>query len=147
MATGPQAMKQRVVARIRRDPDGSWLVSFPEIRGAHTYGRSLNQLRRRIPEVLRLWDRDPARVEIVEVLELPTSLKRAISTTTAQRREAEEQSQAAQRELERTIQRLQSQLKIGVRDTGELLGISPQYAHKLRHRKQVRNAAPPRLPR
>ena len=140
-------MKQRVVARIRRDTDGSWLVSFPEIRGAHTYGRSLKQLRRRIPEVLRLWDRDPARVEIVEVLELPTSLKRAIATATSQRREAEEQSQAAQRELERTIQRLQSQLKIGVRDTGELLGISPQYAHKLRHRTQVRNAAAPRPPR
>ena len=65
-------MKQRVVARIRRDTDGSWLVSFPEIKGAHTYGRSLTQLRRRIPAVLRLWDRDPARVEIVEVLELPT---------------------------------------------------------------------------
>ena len=140
-------MKQRVVARIRRDTDGSWLVRFPEIKGAHTYGRSLNQLRRRIPEVLRLWDRDPARVEIVEILELPTNLKRAISTVTAQRREAEEQSQAAQRELERTIRRLQGQLKIGVRDTGELLGISPQYAHKLRHRKPVRNAAAPRLPR
>ena len=140
-------MKQRVVARIRRDTDGSWLVSFPEIKGAHTYGRSLNQLRRRIPAVLRLWDRDPARVEIVEVLELPTSLKRAISTATAQRREAEEQSRAAQRESERTIKRLQSQLKIGVRDTGELLGISPQYAHKLRHRKQVLNPASPRLPR
>ena len=124
-------MKQRVVARIRRDTDG----------------RSLNQLRRRIPAVLRLWDRDPARVEIVEVLELPTSLKRAISTATAQRREAEEQSRAAQRESERTIKRLQSQLKIGVRDTGELLGISPQYAHKLRHRKQVLNPASPRLPR
>ena len=56
-----RAMKERVVARIRRERDGNWLVTFPEIRGAHTYGRSLNQLRRRIPEVLRLWDRDPAR--------------------------------------------------------------------------------------
>jgi len=100
-------------------------VSFPEIKGAHTYGRSLNQLRRRIPEVLRLWDRDPARVQIVEVLDLPASLRQAISTATAQRREAEEQSQAAQRELERTIRRLQSQLKIGVRDTGELLQPAP----------------------
>lgn len=52
---------------------------FPEIRGAPTYGRSLNQLRRRMPEVLRLWDRDPSRVDIVEVLDLPTSIKRAIS--------------------------------------------------------------------
>src|SRR6266702_6752817 len=140
-------MKQRVVARIRRDRDGSWLVTFPEIRGAHTYGRSLNQVRRRIPDVLRLWDRDPAQVDIVEVLDLPTSLKKAISITVEQRREAEERNQAAQRGLERTIERLQSQLKIGVRDSGELLGISPQYAHKLRHRKGVRKAGSTRLPR
>jgi predicted RNase H-like HicB family nuclease len=139
-------MKKRVVARIRRDREGSWLVTFPEIRGAHTYGRSLNQLRRRIPEVLRLWDRDPARVDVVEVLDLPSSIKRAISVATKQRRESEERSRAAQRDLERTIQRLQSQLKLGVRDTGELLGISPQYAHKLRHRNDVDNAAN-RLPR
>ncbi len=140
-------MKQRVVARIRRDRDGSWLVTFPEIRGAHTYGRSLNQLRRRIPEVLRLWDRDPARFDIVEVLDLPASLKQAISIATKQRRESEERSRVAQRDLERTIQRLQSQLKLGVRDTGELLGISPQYAHKLRHRKDATKAPPTRLPR
>ncbi len=140
-------MKQRVVARIRRDRDGSWLVTFPEIRGAHTYGRSLNQVRRRIPEVLRLWDRDPARVDIVEVLDLPASLKQAISIATKQRRESEERSRVAQRDLERTIQRLQGQLKLGVRDTGELLGISPQYAHKLRHRKDVTKAAPSRPPR
>jgi len=140
-------MRQRVVARIRRDKDGSWLVSFPDIRGAHTYGRSLHQLRRRIPDVLRLWDRDPTRVDIVEVLDLPTNLKRAISIAAKQRREAEELSRAAQRELERTIQRLQTQLKLGVRDTGELLGISPQYVHKLRHRKEARNAPSTRLPR
>lgn len=140
-------MKQRVVARIRRDRDGSWLVTFPDIKGAHTYGRSLNQLRRRIPEVLRLWDRDPARVAIVEVLELPSSIKRAISIATKKRREAEERSKAAQRDLERTIQRLQSELKLGVRDTGDLLGISPQYAHKLRHRKDLRTPASTRLPR
>jgi len=107
----------------------------------------LNQVRRRIPDVLRLWDRDPAQVDIVEVLDLPTSLKKAISITVEQRRESEERNQAAQRGLERTIERLQSQLKIGVRDSGELLGISPQYAHKLRHRKGVRKAGSTRLPR
>jgi predicted RNase H-like HicB family nuclease len=144
-------MKERVVARIHRDRDGSWLVMFPDISGAHTYGRSLNQLRRRIAEVLRLWDRDPARVEIVEVVELPTNLRRAISIATKERRELEERSQAVRRDMEKAIQRLQSQLKLGVRDTGELLGISPQYAPKLRHRKnesrsaEVRKAA--RLPR
>jgi predicted RNase H-like HicB family nuclease len=126
-------MKERIVAKIRRDPDGNWLVTFPGIKGAHTYGRSLNQLRRRIPEVLRLWDHNPARVEVVEVLELPAALRQAVTTTTRQRRELEERSRAVQREMEQTIRRLQTQLRLGVRDTGELLGISPQYAHKLRH--------------
>jgi predicted RNase H-like HicB family nuclease len=126
-------MKERVVAKIRRDTEGNWLVTFPGIKGAHTYGRSLNQLRRRIPEVLRLWDRNPARVEVVEVLELPAALRQAVTTTTKQRRELEERSRAVQREMEHTIRRLQTQLRLGVRDTGELLGISPQYAHKLRH--------------
>lgn len=126
-------MKERVVAKIRRDTDGNWLVTFPGIKGAHTYGRSLNQLRRRIPEVLRLWDRNPAQVEVVELLELPASLRRAVSAATKQRRQLEEQSRVVQREMEHTVRRLQTQLKLGVRDSGELLGISPQYAHKLRH--------------
>jgi hypothetical protein len=140
MVAGNWAMKERVVARIRRDGDGNWLVTFPGIRGAHTYGRSLNQLRRRIPEVLRLWDLDPARVELVEVLDLPAAIKQAISAATSQRRELEERSRAMQRDMEQTIQRLQTQLKLGVRDTGELLGISPQYAHKLRHARSARRS-------
>src|SRR5260370_27843456 len=68
LAAGARAMKERIVARIRRDKDGSWLVTFPGIRGAHTYGRSLNQLRRPIPELLRLWDRDPGTVDPTEGL-------------------------------------------------------------------------------
>ncbi|HEX9559825.1 MAG TPA: type II toxin-antitoxin system HicB family antitoxin [Candidatus Dormibacteraeota bacterium] len=153
MAAENWSMKERVVARIRRDGDGNWLVTFPDIRGAHTYGRSLNQLRRRIPEVLRLWDRDPDHVELVEVLDLPAALKRAISSAITQRRELEERSRVVQRDMEETIRRLQTQLRLGVRDTGELLGISPQYAHKLRHAGNSRRSkvgpkvVPTRLPR
>jgi len=135
-------MKERVEARIRRDKDGNWLVTFPGIKGAHTYGRSLNQLRRRIPEVLRLWDRNPSRVEVVEVLELPATLRQAVTAATKQRRELEERSRTVQREMEQTIRRLQTQLGLGVRDTGELLGISPQYAHKLRHTGRARRSEP-----
>jgi len=125
-------MKERVVAKIRRDPDGNWLVAFPQIRGAHTYGRSLAQLRRRIPEVLQLWDRNPKDVELVEVIELPPSVKRAISTTTERRRQLELQARKVQQDLKKTIKQLQTQMRLSVRDSGELLRISPQYAHKLR---------------
>jgi predicted RNase H-like HicB family nuclease len=125
-------MKERVEARIRRDKEGNWLVTFPAIKGAHTYGRSLSELRRRMPEVLRLWDHDPARVDVVEVLDLPTSLGDAIQDTSGRRRELEAQVKEVQRSLQRMVARLQKELGLGVRDTGELLGISPQYAHKLR---------------
>jgi hypothetical protein len=70
-------------------------------------GRSLIQLRRRITEVLRLWDRDPAHIDVVEVLDLPASLEQAIAATTKQRRELEEQSRAVQRDMEQTMRRLQ----------------------------------------
>ena len=124
--------KERVIAKIRRDKEGNWLVTFPGIRGAHTYGRSLAQLRRRIPEVLQLWDRNPKNVDLVEVLELPANVKKAIATTTQQRRELEAQTRKVQEGMEQTIRQLQTQLRLGVRDSGELLRISPQYAHKLR---------------
>ena len=107
----------------------------------------------RIPGVLRLWDRDAARVEVVEVLELPANLRQAVTAATKQRRQLEERSRAVQREMEHTIRRLQTQLKLGVRDSGELLGISPRYAHKLRHAESagrsesVRKAAATRLSR
>jgi predicted RNase H-like HicB family nuclease len=125
-------MKERVVAKIRRDRDGNWLVTFPQIRGAHTYGRSLAQVRRRIPEVLTLWDRDPSDIELVEVLELPANVKKAIKTTTESRRDLEVRARKVQQELEKTIKQLETQMHLSVRDSGELLRISPQYAHKLR---------------
>jgi len=104
-------------------------------------------------ELLGLWDRDPVHVDLVEVLDLPINLRQAISVATKQRLELEQRRQAVQRDMARTIRRLQSQLKLGVRDSGELLGISPQYAHKLRPRKdvsrsaKVRKAASTRPPR
>ncbi|MGH7903855.1 MAG: hypothetical protein ACREPA_06980 [Candidatus Dormibacteraceae bacterium] len=130
-------MNEEIVAKIRPGRDGSWLVSFPAIVGAHTYGRSLSQLRRRIPELLRLWDRDPTRMAIVEVVELPTTLKQAVDRTRKERRDLELRSREVQRDLEKTIGRLQARLGLSVRDSGDLLGISPQYVHKLRRRRSA----------
>jgi hypothetical protein len=135
-------MKERVVAEIRRDRDGNWLVTFPQIRGAHTHGRSLAQLRRRIPEVLTLWDRNPSEVDLVEVLELPANVKKAIRTTTENRRDLEVRARKVQQDLEKTIKQLQTQMRLSVRDSGELLRISPQYAHKLRGAGGSRLKAP-----
>lgn len=125
-------MKQRLIVRIQRDDAGNWLASVPAIKGAHTYGRSLTQLRRRLPELLRLWDQDPATVELVEELEMPANVRAAVELATRGRKELEEQSRRVLSDLQAAIARLQSQLGLGVRDSGELLGVSPQYVHKLR---------------
>ena len=125
-------MKQRVVVRIRRDDTGNWLATFPTIKGAHTYGRSLTQLRRRLPEVLRLWDIDPTRIQLVEDLEMPAATRRLVELATKGRRDLDEQSRRVMANLQEAIASLQTQLGLGVRDSGELLGVSPQYVHKLR---------------
>lgn len=132
MAT--QALK-KVTALIRRDSDGSWLVSFPQVPGAHTYGRSLSQLRRRIPEVMRLWELDPERVEIVESIYLPPTLKAAVERAWASRDELNGHVIEVQRDLKAIIDRLEQKLRLGVRDTSELLGLSFQRVHQLRNER------------
>jgi len=123
---------KKVTALMRRDRDGSWLVSFPEIPGAHTYGRSLSQLRRRIPEVLSLWDINPDRVEVVEKIYLPEALKVAVERAWVSREELNGQAVKVQRDLKSTIDRLERSLGLGVRDTSDLLGLSFQRIHQLR---------------
>lgn len=133
-------MKSQIVARIHRDKQGNWLVSFPSVPGAHTYGRSLGQLRRRIPEVLQLWDVDPKRTDVIEVIQLPAALRAAIERSAKRREKLALEGRHLQAELQATIGRLHSQLRLGVRDSGELLGISPQYVHKLRRLSAERRA-------
>ena len=128
---------KRITARIERDRDGSWLVNFPAVPGAHTYGRSLSQLRRRIPEVLRLWDVDPAVVQIVEEIELPPRFRTAIERAAQERADLQQETDRLQRDLERTAEQLQKELGLGVRDTGELLGLSYQRVHQLRQRQST----------
>jgi len=82
--------------------------------------------------VLTLWDRDPSDVELVEVLELPANVKKAIKTTTESRRDLDVRARKVQQELEKTIKQLQTQMRLSVRDSGDMLRISPRYAHKLR---------------
>ena len=49
-----QGSPQAITLRYRPDSEGNWLVDIAEQPGAHTHGRSLQQARTRIEEVLKL---------------------------------------------------------------------------------------------
>lgn len=116
---------------LERDESGAWIARVPRIRGCHTYGRTLEQARRRIREALGLWVEDANTAELVEEVHLPAEARDAIRRSRRARKAAEEgrvEAQAATTEAART---LVQRLDLGVRDAGELLGLSHQRVQQL----------------
>jgi predicted RNase H-like HicB family nuclease len=101
------------------------------MRGCHTYGRTLEQARRRIREALSLWVEDADRAELVEEVRLPAAVKQAIGRSRTSRVEAEEQRAKAQEATSRAARTLVDELHLGLRDAAELLGLSHQRVQQL----------------
>jgi predicted RNase H-like HicB family nuclease len=120
------------------EPDGSaWNVSIPEVPGCHTYGRSLAEARRNIREALSLFEEvlgdDPVAAagsaELVEDIRLPRPLKLAVGRYDRAQKQlaaAEERFRVASREAAATLT-----AQLGLRDVGELLGVSHQTVKNL----------------
>lgn len=119
----------RVLFQI--DESGAWIVSVPAVRGCHTYGRSLVEARRRIREALALWVKDADKAELEEEVRLPARARQALNRTRAVRARAEAEGERAQGATVETARMLTRELKLGVRDAGELLGVSFQRVHQL----------------
>jgi predicted RNase H-like HicB family nuclease len=113
------------------DESGAWIVRIPAIRGCHTYGRTLNQARRRIREALSLWVDDAEDALIEEQVRLPATARLALQRAKRARERAERAQSRAQEETERTARALLDELGIGMRDAGELLGLSHQRVQQL----------------
>lgn len=126
------------VVVIDRDETGAWLAHVRGVRGCHTYGRTLDQVRRRIREVLSLWVEDADTAELAEEIRLPAAARQAIRRSSAARKHAERGRKNAQTTTATAANLLVERLGLGVRDAGELLGLSYQRVQQLVSERSTR---------
>jgi predicted RNase H-like HicB family nuclease len=125
------AMKETYKAVFELDEGGWWLARIPSVHGCHTQGRTLDQARRRLREALGLWIDDPQRVVFDEEIRLPRGYKAVITRSRRARERAEQERAQAQQETTNAARTLVGELGIGMRDAGELLGLSHQRVQQL----------------
>lgn len=121
--------KYRVI--FERDESGAWIARVPRVRGCHTYGRTLDQARRRIREALSLWVGDADTAELVEEVRLPARVRNAITRSRAARRQAARERERAHAVMKEAAETLVEDVGLGLRDAGELLDISHQRVQQL----------------
>jgi predicted RNase H-like HicB family nuclease len=122
-------MTYRVV--IERDETGAWLARVPSISGCHTYGRTLEQARRRIRETLELWVDDAEKAELSFDVRIPTAIRREVRLA----QDARDRSRRAKLEASDTLRRaaldLTQKAGLSLRDAADLLDISHQRVQQL----------------
>lgn len=117
--------------RYERDETGHWIATVPAVKGCHTYGRTIDQARRRIREALSLFVDDVDRATLVDDVRLPARIRTLARRARTQRERAQAEEAKAAAAVRAAARALTKDLRLSVRDAGELLGLSHQRVHQL----------------
>ena len=116
---------------VERDESGAWIAAIAGVPGAHTYGRSLRQVRQRTREALSLWVDDADGSELAFDIHLPRDARTALHRASSARRatvEAQRTSSSATSDAAAVLVR---DCNLSLRDAADLLGLSHQRLQQL----------------
>ncbi|WP_394823625.1 type II toxin-antitoxin system HicB family antitoxin [Pendulispora albinea] len=139
-------MKKSKTYKVRYDLDerGWWVASVVGVPGCHTQGRTIEQARERIREALSLFDEHADTAKLVDKVSLSVRARKALDDLAEQVvRTFNEQERLRQAQREAALM-LTKEVKLSLRDAGELLGLSRE---RVRQVTSAKTGAEPRATR
>jgi predicted RNase H-like HicB family nuclease len=119
----------RVVYEL--DESGKWIATVPQVKGCHSYGRSINEARERIREALGLFVEDAAQVALVDHIRIPSDARIAVARLLAARARAARAAAAEAQARKAAVLKLTRSVRLSTRDVAEVVGLSHQRVQQL----------------
>lgn len=116
---------------LERDESGAWIARVPDVPGCHTYGRTIEQARRRIREALSLWIKAADEATFDEEIHLPQHARAVLRRSRALRERVQRDRVESHAATAHAASVLVDELDLGMRDAAELLGVSHQRVQQL----------------